>query len=166
MITAYLVGDQKLIAKLSAMPEGIRQGVARAITRLSLEGTCVSQRKVSGEVLNVRTGALLSGTKVSRCRSGCLTRSRRWRLARSLGTSGSAQRWRSRGSGRRRIRQAVGGAIHDASVHRIIWPEVGAIKQTTQKSHSIFGKALLCNVCQWHVKISVRLMRGNLAVAN
>jgi len=61
MITAYLVGDQELIAKLSAMPRRVQAGLARAITRLSLEGERLSKQKVSGEVLHVRTGALRSG---------------------------------------------------------------------------------------------------------
>jgi hypothetical protein len=66
-------------------------------------------------------GALLSGTKVLRCRSGCSPRSRRRRPARSSRTSGSARRWRSRGSCRRRIRRTVGGAIHDAGGRQTIW---------------------------------------------
>jgi hypothetical protein len=61
MITIQLVGDREVIAKLSAMPEGTRSGLARAITRLSLEGERLSKQKVSGEVLNVRTGAGRSG---------------------------------------------------------------------------------------------------------
>jgi hypothetical protein len=61
VITLQLVGDREVIAKLSAMPEGMRAGLARAITRLSLEGERLSKQKLSGEVLNVRTGALRSG---------------------------------------------------------------------------------------------------------
>jgi hypothetical protein len=61
MITLQLVGDREVIAKLAAMPEGMRAGLARAITRLSLEGERLSKQKLSGEVLNVRTGALRSG---------------------------------------------------------------------------------------------------------
>jgi len=82
----------------------------------------------SGESANHRflgggaaSAALRSGTRVSPCRSECSTRSRRWRPAQSSRTSGSAQRWRSRASCKRRIRQTVGGAIHDASGHRTIW---------------------------------------------
>jgi hypothetical protein len=60
MITAHLVGDTELIARFAAMPGGLQQGVARAMTRLSLEGQRLSQQKVSGDVLNVRTGVLRS----------------------------------------------------------------------------------------------------------
>ena len=67
------------------------------------------------------TGASLSDTKVSCCRSGCSTKSRRWRPARLSRTSSSAQRWHSCGSCRHRIRQTVGGAIHDASGRQTIW---------------------------------------------
>lgn len=60
MISVYLVGDSEVIARLNAMPGGVQQGLARATTRLSLEGQRLSQQKVSGQVLNVRTGVLRS----------------------------------------------------------------------------------------------------------
>ncbi len=61
MITAYLVGDTELIARLSAMSGGgLQQGVARAVTRLALELQRLVQQKLSGPVLKARTGVLRS----------------------------------------------------------------------------------------------------------
>ena len=60
MITAYLVGDQALVAKLNAMPNGLRNGIARAVTRLAIETQRLVQQKLSGSVLKVRTGVLRS----------------------------------------------------------------------------------------------------------
>jgi HK97 gp10 family phage protein len=60
MITAYLLGDQALIAKLNAMPNGLRNGIARAVTRLAIETQRLVQQKLSGSVLKVRTGVLRS----------------------------------------------------------------------------------------------------------
>ena len=60
MITAYLIGDSELIARLSAMPGGLQQGIARAVTRLALELQRLVQQKLSGPVLKVRTGVLRS----------------------------------------------------------------------------------------------------------
>ena len=60
MITAYIVGDTALIAKLNAMPNGLRNGIARAVTRLAIETQRLVQQKLSGSVLKVRTGVLRS----------------------------------------------------------------------------------------------------------
>jgi phage gpG-like protein len=60
MITAHLVGDTELIARLSAMPGALQQGIARAVTRLALELQRLVQQKLSGPVLNARTGVLRS----------------------------------------------------------------------------------------------------------
>ena len=58
MITAYLLGDNELIAKLNAMPGGTRQGIVRALTRFMLQFDRRVKQKLSGEVLNVRSGVL------------------------------------------------------------------------------------------------------------
>lgn len=63
MLTAKLVGDTELIERLTNMPVRIRSGLARAVTQLSLEGAQLSKRKVSGEVLKVRSGALRASIK-------------------------------------------------------------------------------------------------------
>jgi phage gpG-like protein len=60
MITAYIVGDSALVAKLNAMPNGLRNGIARAVTRLAIETQRLVQQKLSGSVLKVRTGVLRS----------------------------------------------------------------------------------------------------------
>jgi phage gpG-like protein len=58
MITAHLVGDTELIARLSAMPGGLQQGIARGVTRLALELKRLVQQKLSGPVLKARSGRL------------------------------------------------------------------------------------------------------------
>jgi phage gpG-like protein len=60
VITAYLVGDSELIARLSAMPGVVQSGIVRAVTRLALELEALVKRKLSGDVLRVRTGVLRS----------------------------------------------------------------------------------------------------------
>jgi HK97 gp10 family phage protein len=61
MITAYLVGDTQLIARLSAMPEKLRAGVGRAVLRLAQQlQRKVQSEKLTGQVLKVRTGSLRS----------------------------------------------------------------------------------------------------------
>jgi phage gpG-like protein len=60
MITAHLVGDTELIARLSAMPGGLQQGIARAMTRLALKLKQLVQQKLSGPVLKTRSGQLRS----------------------------------------------------------------------------------------------------------
>lgn len=60
MITAYLVGDTELIARLSAMPGRLQSGIARAVTKLALDLQRRTQQKLSGPVLKVRTGLLRS----------------------------------------------------------------------------------------------------------
>ena len=58
MITAILVGDREVVARLSAMPGNLRQGLARTITKLELQLVALVKRKLSGEVLQIRSGRL------------------------------------------------------------------------------------------------------------
>ena len=60
MITAVIVGDRELIARLNAMPDRMRSGLARAITRLGLDLQRRVMGKLGGPVLKVRTGSLRS----------------------------------------------------------------------------------------------------------
>jgi phage gpG-like protein len=61
VITVELVGDRELAARLEAMPGRVREGLARAVTRLGLElQRKVQAEKLSGQVLRVRTGSLRS----------------------------------------------------------------------------------------------------------
>jgi phage gpG-like protein len=69
VITVELIGDARLVARLDAMPERLRDGVARAVTRLGFElQRKVQADKLSGQVLRVRTGSLRSSinTQVSK----------------------------------------------------------------------------------------------------
>jgi phage gpG-like protein len=61
MITATVVGGTELIARLQAMPGGVRDGLARALKRLQLDFIReVVSGKLSGQVLRRRTGSLAS----------------------------------------------------------------------------------------------------------
>jgi hypothetical protein len=61
MITIELVGDRELAARLDAMPGRVRDGLARAVTRLGLAlQRKVQSEKLAGQVLKVRTGSLLT----------------------------------------------------------------------------------------------------------
>jgi phage gpG-like protein len=61
MITVELIGDRELAARLDAMPGRMREGIARAVTKLGFElQRKVQSEKLSGQVLKVRTGTLRS----------------------------------------------------------------------------------------------------------
>jgi phage gpG-like protein len=61
MITIQLIGDRELAARLDAMPGRVRDGLARAVTRLGLDlQRKVQREKLTGQVLKVRTGSLRS----------------------------------------------------------------------------------------------------------
>jgi phage gpG-like protein len=58
MIQGWLVGDDKLVARLQAMPGGVHDSLVRRVTRLRLQLEGRVKDKLSGEVLQVRTGTL------------------------------------------------------------------------------------------------------------
>jgi hypothetical protein len=61
MITVELVGDERLIARLDAMPGRMHDGIARTVARLGLElHRKVVMEKLNGQVLQRRTGARAS----------------------------------------------------------------------------------------------------------
>jgi phage gpG-like protein len=61
VITIEIVGDRELVARLDAMPGRVKEGLARAVTRLGLElQRKVQAEKLTGQVLKVRTGSLRS----------------------------------------------------------------------------------------------------------
>jgi phage gpG-like protein len=61
VITAYLVGDGELVARLQAMPEKWRASIGRAVLRLAEQlQRKVQEQKLTGQVLKVRTGSLRS----------------------------------------------------------------------------------------------------------
>lgn len=58
MISIELRGDQQLITRLTALPEELRISLGRVMTRLAIEVERNIKLKLSGSVLNVRTGVL------------------------------------------------------------------------------------------------------------
>jgi phage gpG-like protein len=60
VISARLVGDRELAARLEAVPEAAAAGLGRALLRLAQELQDRARDKVSGEVLQSRSGALRS----------------------------------------------------------------------------------------------------------
>lgn len=58
MLSIKLVGDQQLIARLNAMPGRLRDELRRKVTELTLKLEAKVKAKLSGQVLNVVTGAL------------------------------------------------------------------------------------------------------------
>ena len=59
MIAARLVGDSAALGRLTAMRQDANQGIARAIAKLGIDlQNNVQQDKLSGQVLQVRSGAL------------------------------------------------------------------------------------------------------------
>ncbi len=58
MISISMTGDRELIARLTALPSGLRTILRRKIWALTLRLQARVQQKLSGQVLNVVTGAL------------------------------------------------------------------------------------------------------------
>ena len=71
MISAGLVGDRAALDRLRALPGAVNAGLARAIAKLGIAlQSNVQQNKLSGQVLNVRSGALKSSIDVAVEHSG------------------------------------------------------------------------------------------------
>ena len=71
MISAGLVGDGAALDRLRALPHAANEGLARAIAKLGIAlQNNVQQNKLSGQVLNTRTGALKSSIDVTTEQSG------------------------------------------------------------------------------------------------
>jgi phage gpG-like protein len=59
MITAYLVGESELMARMGRMYPNAKKGLLEAVTRLAIQlQRNVVKDKLSGQVLNVRSGTL------------------------------------------------------------------------------------------------------------
>ena len=58
MLNVTLVGDRELIAKLQAMPARVHDALLKKVTVLALQLEAKVKQKLSGDVLNVKTGAL------------------------------------------------------------------------------------------------------------
>lgn len=66
MISADLLGDGPALARLRALPDAANAGLARAVAQLGIAlQSSVQQDKLSGQVLNVRSGALKSSIDVA-----------------------------------------------------------------------------------------------------
>ena len=70
MIVADVVGGAALAARLGAMPEQVKQELARTVSTLSQELRETVQRKLSGEVLQRRSGRLASSIAVDLVQNG------------------------------------------------------------------------------------------------
>ena len=58
MITIKIQGDKELIAKLDAMPEKVRLALQKKVTVFALRMEAIVKRKLSGQVLQKRSGNL------------------------------------------------------------------------------------------------------------
>jgi HK97 gp10 family phage protein len=59
MLNVTLIGDRELIQKLNAMPSKVHAALLRKVTELAFKlESKIKADKLSGQVLNVRTGAL------------------------------------------------------------------------------------------------------------
>lgn len=58
MFTVSLEGDRELVARLGSMPERVRAALLKKTYALAVQLADRVRRKLSGEVLNVRTGNL------------------------------------------------------------------------------------------------------------
>ena len=72
LLNVTVTGDRELIARLCAMPSKVHEALLRKMTELDLNLEAKVKDKLSGQVLNVRTGALrrsifgtVQGTPVS-----------------------------------------------------------------------------------------------------
>lgn len=59
MIKGTITGDREVVARFNRMPGGLQQNLVKTITRLCIKlQVHVKQDKLSGQVLNVRSGRL------------------------------------------------------------------------------------------------------------
>jgi phage gpG-like protein len=70
VIAVELVGDEALRRRLQALPARLHDGLQRTMARLGLALQQTAQRKVSGEVLQVRSGTLRASITAAVTESG------------------------------------------------------------------------------------------------
>lgn len=58
MISARILGADAIAERLAGLPDTVQQGLARAVARISVDLVAAAQEKVSGDVLQSRSGAL------------------------------------------------------------------------------------------------------------
>lgn len=118
MITAYLIGDEELLARLRSIPDAINAGLARAITKLGIDlQRNVQQNELSGQTLNVRTGSLRASVDVEIAQSADTITARvfsdsPYAHVHEFGFSGAV----SVKASLRRITEAFGRPISDTSI--------------------------------------------------
>ena len=65
MIAASIVGDREMLDRLRALPEAARAGLGRAVSELARELERRVAEKLSGEVLQARSGSLRSSIEAA-----------------------------------------------------------------------------------------------------
>jgi len=74
VIAVEILGADAVLGRLAALPGAVEDGLARALARLSLELQARVQGKLSGEVLQSRSGALRASVAASlEARAGSLS---------------------------------------------------------------------------------------------
>jgi hypothetical protein len=118
VISACLVGDERALERLRALPEAFNSRLLRAITQLGIELQLnVQQDKLSGQVLTSRTGSLGSSIQLQVNQSGgAFTASvftdSRYAAVQEYGFAGTV----SVRASLRRIRQAFGRSIAEKTI--------------------------------------------------
>jgi phage gpG-like protein len=70
VISAEFLGDEPALGRLRTLPDAANAGLARAIARLGIAlQNHVQQDKLSGQVLNVRSGTLRSSIHAEICKN-------------------------------------------------------------------------------------------------
>ena len=118
MITAYLVGDQRVLERLGALPDAVNSELLRAITQLGIElQRDVKQNKLSGQELRSRTGSLRSSIDLRIDQKGAITASvssdSRYAGAQEYGFAGTV----SVRASLRRITEAFGRPIAGKTIN-------------------------------------------------
>jgi hypothetical protein len=118
VITAYLVGDEQSLERLRALPETIGSALVRKFTQLGIDlQRNIQQEKLSGQVLNSRSGALRSSIdfRIERSAGGVsasVFTDLRYGAAQEYGFAGTV----GVRAGLRRIREAFGRPIAEKLV--------------------------------------------------
>ena len=118
MITAYLVGDQRMLERLGALPDAVNSELLRAITQLGIElQRDVKQNKLSGQELRSRTGSLRASIDLRIDQKGAITASvssdSRYAGAQEYGFAGTV----SVRASLRRITEAFGRPIAGKTIN-------------------------------------------------
>jgi hypothetical protein len=119
VITAHLVGDQDVLARLRGIPDAVNTGLVRTITKLGLDlQRRIQQDELSGQALAVRSGLLKSTIDLSLEQSGdrvtaTIFSSSAYARAHEFGFTGTVDVRASV----RRVRQAFGRPISEKVIN-------------------------------------------------